>query len=378
MYYVISFFLLSLNINHLFPKEVLQNFSNVNVIFKDSILINANIDKFGDKDVYIIPLYVNGEAQRNSSKNGRFSFKLPKRKDGIRYVLRTSDNKLKIEFYVDNDDVNIEGTLGGPYRIRSGRTQRDFESFSKKQKLLENHNFGLYKEGRLEKDRGDSIRREKTGEKREDVFAERKELTKSYVKENPQSFVSLDLVYVAFNSSDYTISEIRELWNRLSDSVKISELGDKLQQQIVSLVSPSFNYYKAPNFVSKNPNNKVVSLQDFRGHYVLVDFWASWCVPCREENPNVLKIYEAFHSRGFEVLGVSLDHDKDKWTNAIKQDKLPWEQVSNLKGWKDDLVKSFGINGIPDNFLVDPNGVVVARGLRGELLDAKIREIFTD
>ena len=121
-----------------------------------------------------------------------------------------------------------------------------------------------------------------------------------------------------------------------------------------------------PNFTQNDVNGKSVSLASLRGKYVLVDFWASWCGPCRAENPNVVKTYSKFKDKNFTVLGVSLDQDKAKWVEAIKKDGLTWTQLSDLKYWNNEVAVKFGIQSIPASFLVDPNGVVIGRDLRGE------------
>jgi len=124
-----------------------------------------------------------------------------------------------------------------------------------------------------------------------------------------------------------------------------------------------------PEFKQNDVNGKSVSLSSFRGKYVLVDFWASWCGPCRAENPNVVKAFNAYKSKNFTVLGVSLDQDKSRWLEAIKKDGLTWTHVSDLKYWNNEVAVQFGIQSIPANFLLDPNGVIIAKDVRGEDLN---------
>jgi len=130
------------------------------------------------------------------------------------------------------------------------------------------------------------------------------------------------------------------------------------------------------NFTLNNPDGKVISLKDFRGKYVLVDFWASWCRPCRAENPNVLKAYSKYHNKGFEILGVSLDTDKTKWVAAIKADGLDWAHVCEMKAWDADIARKFNVSSIPFSVLVDKNGKIIAKNLRGEALEEKLKEVM--
>jgi peroxiredoxin len=133
---------------------------------------------------------------------------------------------------------------------------------------------------------------------------------------------------------------------------------------------------EAPDFSLPDLSGKKVSLSSFRGKYVLVDFWASWCKPCRMENPNVVKAYNEYKNKNFTVLGVSLDKKKEAWADAVKTDGLTWNHVSDLQFWESAVVPLYGINSIPTNMLLDPQGKVVAVGLRGEALEAKLKELL--
>ena len=123
-------------------------------------------------------------------------------------------------------------------------------------------------------------------------------------------------------------------------------------------------------------NGNMVSLSSFKGKYVLLDFWASWCGPCRGENPNVVAAYERFKGNNFTILGVSLDNKKDAWEQAIKEDGLTWTQVSDLKGWSSSAATLYAVQSIPSNFLIDPTGKIIARNLRGSELEEMLQQIL--
>lgn len=133
---------------------------------------------------------------------------------------------------------------------------------------------------------------------------------------------------------------------------------------------------EAPEIALANPDGEIIRLTSLRGQYVLVDFWAAWCRPCRAENPNIVRAYEKYKNENFEVLQVSLDRTREAWLNAIDQDGLPWLHISDLKYWNSIVTKSYQINAIPASYLIDPDGKIIGKNLRGPLLEAKLKELF--
>jgi len=133
---------------------------------------------------------------------------------------------------------------------------------------------------------------------------------------------------------------------------------------------------KAIDFTQADTSGSQVRLSAFRGKWLLIDFWAGWCVPCRAENPQLIKMYSFYNAKGLEILGVSLDGERARWTNAIVADKLPWKQVSDLQVFENAIAKAYGIISIPRNILIDPQGIIIAKNLRGNALENKLHEIF--
>lgn len=198
---------------------------------------------------------------------------------------------------------------------------------------------------------------------------------KSFVKENPKSYISM--VAISELGPVLDVSELSPLYDQLDPSLKNTENGKQLKKSIDALLPTAMGAI-APDFTQNDPNGTPVKLSSFRGKYVLIDFWASWCGPCRAENPNVVKAYNKFKGKNFTIIGVSLDKPDGKanWLQAIKADGLTWTQVSDLKFWSNEVALLYAVQSIPHNFLLDPGGKIIAKDLRGTDLDAKLTQIF--
>ncbi|GAA4102820.1 TlpA disulfide reductase family protein [Mucilaginibacter panaciglaebae] len=199
-------------------------------------------------------------------------------------------------------------------------------------------------------------------------------LVLEWIRIHPASYLNSYLLYNAHNQSEQSISEeeVKHVFAAMPINIKHNIWGSELKYRIDSL----FVGGNAPDFAQADTNGKIVKLTDFKGKYVLIDFWASWCLPCRAQNPAVLKVSQQLAMRNFTILGISLDSRKDSWLRAIKQDGLNWTQLSDLRYWGNGVSVNYYVYDIPANYLIDPNGKIIAKNINSDVMLSTLKRII--
>lgn len=291
-------------------------------------------------------------------------------------LLVAKNTRMRTSFYIENSNITITGKLDSLFNasITGSKTQDEYESFVDSNRVLSQKYTAIYNEYQTASQNGDTARVSELEKEADNIQNEMTELQKKFVKDNPGSYVTPAILRSI--SYDMDGNELESYIDALDTAVASTPIVMELRERAEKMKAVAVGQ-KAPDFTLNDPEGNPVSLYSKEGSkLLLIDFWAAWCGPCRRENPNVVKVYNEFHKKGFDIFGVSLDQTKDDWVKAIADDKLAWTQVSDLQYWNNAAAKLYAVNAIPANFLLDENGTIIARNLRGDELYTRVKEIL--
>lgn len=324
------------------------------------------------------PIMVDTTRIKNGSFNFNGSLDMPdfhmlfveNVKGSLPFILE--NKKLKITLY--KDSLELSKIEGSPENEVAHKFMQGVKKFKLK-------NDALNEELRNAQMNKDTVFLSSFNQKRTDLRNENNEFNIEYIKDNKESLFAAFLLENLIQSRAIEITEANDILKTFPERLQGSAPGLRVKEKIDASLATVEGAF-APDFTAPTPDGKEITLSKIRGKVTIVDFWAAWCGPCRKENPNVVKVYEKYHDKGLEIIGVSLDGNprqkdaKQEWLNAIEKDGLKWHQVSNLNYFNDPVAKKYNIRSIPATFILDSEGKIVAKNLRGPALEKKIAELL--
>ena len=297
----------------------------------------------------------------------------------VPFVLENGD----IEVIVDKDSLQktkLSGTFNNDVFSKFNVDVAKFQKESQK-KLMAFQNTDMAKM-KAAQEAKDTVSINKLIKQYQAIQKEGMDFYVKFAESNPKALLSALIVDSMLNDPTADLARAKKIFASFDAELKKYKPGKSIQSKLDKLAKPAVSISPAevgtvaPEFSAPNPQGKSVSLKESLGKVTIVDFWASWCNPCRLENPNVVALYNEFHAKGLNIISVSLDKDAAKWKEAIAKDKLSWTQVSNLKDFEDPIAVAYGVNSIPSVFVLDSKGTIVAKDLRGAELKAKIAALL--
>ncbi|GGB80680.1 thiol:disulfide interchange protein [Flavobacterium suaedae] len=321
-------------------------------------------------------------------ENGKFVFKDTVSGPSLHFISFEDKPQEKANFILERGRITIDINTDTIYKSVQGGSFNNEKLHDYYTKTMANNNkmrdFQKENQSVMMKARqeNDTATMNKLQKDYEALTKDMETTNKEFVKNNPKAYVNVFIIKQLLGSGNAERAEVEELYNNLDAEVKKTKDAKEIEEMLAKMKETEEAQAKvsegkvAPDFSAPNPEGQTVSLKDAMGKVTIIDFWASWCGPCRKENPNVVAMYNELHDKGLNIIGVSLDKNAEAWKKAIADDNLTWTHISHLKHWEDPIAAQYGVRSIPATFVLDENGTIVAKNLRGEELKAKVKELL--
>ncbi len=350
----------------------------------EDFAITGNVnDLESGKMIYVSQIDANSQPQIIDSvatEDGKFSLDLPKVESSTLSFLTIPGYNGNVMFISENETIDFEIYKDSlpVSKVTGGEENRIFIQYIDHLKSLNQQMMEIRKNlnQQLSTTR-DSATIMHLQQEEESLRLKDMDFKKNMIRENPGAFASV-LAVTDMLSMGAPSVEVREYYEMLSPELQASTFGTNIKNTLDKRSVTEVGS-KAPQFSGPDPEGKELALKDLLGKVTLIDFWAAWCKPCREENPNIVNVYNKYHDKGFNVIGISLDREgqRDRWLQAIEDDNLSWPQISHLQFWDEPIAQLYGIRAIPAAFILDENGVIVARDVRGPDLERVVNELLS-
>ena len=313
-------------------------------------------------------------------ENGKFELKGETNEIDLAFI-RIENENINLPLILENGKINVLiKTDTVQNSIVSGTLNNDkFQSYNDQSKIVA-RKFGKFQKANAEKIKAakianDTARVNQIMKEYNSFQEDMNKVSVKFIKENKNAYLSVLLLENFLMRQYLTPEEVKGYYEKLDKSLLETKSAKNIKKVLDSMTGNTLGK-PAPNFSAPSPEGKTISLKESLGKVTIIDFWASWCGPCRAENPNVVAMYNELHDKGLNIIGVSLDKDATKWKEAITKDKLTWAHVSNLKFWDEPIAKQYNVQSIPATFILDAKGNIVAKDLRGDALKAKVKELL--
>ena len=349
---------------------------------KNTFKLNGTTNLPEGKQIFRIQANANNQPSTIDTAtvaNGQFSFKGSVEQIDVNFLF-VEGEQVNTPFIIEEGiiEVNLLQERLAEMNLAGTPSNNDLQTYREETKTFADNLNAIASEIQAANSLGDNILVQDLQQQYTDMQADLIDYEKDFIKTNVDSYISALILERFLNQKTLPRNEVKEIFSTYSDRIRSSKSGINVSNIVNAPVNPTAIGKIAPLFDGPTPTGDRIALESFRGKVVIIDFWASWCRPCRIENPNLVRLYKRMQDKGLEIVGVSLDRNKASWERAIADDGLTWNHVSNLQYWADPIAQLYSVRAIPATFVLDHEGRIVAKNLRGAQLDAKIEALLAD